>query len=517
MNQSSMFNHTLSSPEGEVLAERSWQKVMQRLLHFVLSRNEQGRIGIVVLLLAVLFLFPLTVLPSLFTFQLSPVVTFAAWFIFGMFCVWVGAGLQHILHPERRAYQQIIETTGQLVREISDQEVLLDRMTHTLYENLGLESLSVWRYQAEESVLLLSRFEGLKAVGDRLDSGDWAELPLDIDEQQLHGTQSVSALPESALREALVAIGVRVVTSLTLGDELIGIIGLGNSIGDTQHSEEALHWLDLVTGHLALVIKSAYLITDLEETLNKLQLAYRRTVEVEEEERRHLAVELHDDVLSRLTTMSLTLRNSRNRLASDPAQVHDWLEMLEKETRSLNRRLREITQGLHPSVLVDLGLISALQAYIDSLARRSPWPESTPCEVTLTAQGFNGNRLVEQNLERDLYYITRQALDNALAHAHPDRVFIHLRWREQAVSLTVQDTGCGMKATPKELMGQNGHLGLLSMNERVLARQGQLSFHTQPGQGTSVHVRLPIDRPSPAPTHLQAFSQIIQQQQTAEV
>jgi signal transduction histidine kinase len=259
---------------------------------------------------------------------------------------------------------------------------------------------------------------------------------------------------------------------------------------------------------LALAVKSAYLLADLAEALSKLQLAYRRTIDAEDEERRRLAMELHDDILSRLTTMTLALRHGQKQLSVNPEQVQGCLEMVEYETQSINRRLREITQGLHPSVLVDLGLISALQAYMDSLVKKS-LPASAPGLITLTAQGFNGDRLAEPNLERDLYFITRQALDNAIEHAHADQVFIHLRWREDAVSVTVQDNGRVMKEPPEQLMGQNGRLGLLSMNERVLTWQGRLTFHTTPGNGTTVQVRVPIDQPSRQPAHLQAFTQLL--------
>ena len=165
---------------------------------------------------------------------------------------------------------------------------------------------------------------------------------------------------------------------------------------------------------------------------------------------------------------------------------------------------------------MDLGLISALQAYMDSLVKRS-LPPTAPRLITLTAQGFNGDRLTERNLERDLYYIVRQALDNAIRHARATQVFIHLRWREESVSVTVQDNGRGMKEQPEKLMGQNGRLGLLSMNERVLTWQGRLTFHSGPGQGTTIQVRVPIDQPSRDPTHLQAFTQILHQPQASEV
>ncbi len=416
------------------------------------------------------------------------------------------AVLERVLRPEQLIYRQFVEEYGQVVRGTADLSTLLPYVSRLLYETLEVNHVTIWFYCAEESLLTLAHAEGI-LPGDCL-----AELPVDLELKQLHGTQAVSTAPESALRRGLMDLGIETVASLSLRYELVGLIGLGSSRRSQLHHLETLRVLDLLAGQLALAVKNSRLIADLAETLNKLQLAYRRTMDAQEEERRNLAIELHDDVLSRLTTMGMTLRHSQRQLTGNPAQVQAWLEMLEQETRYLNGRLREITQGLHPTILTDLGLIAALQAYMDSLTRHA-LPPSAPRTVDLTAQGFGDTRIQDQKLERDLYYITRQAVDNALKHAQADQIFIHLRWRDDAVTVAVQDTGAGMKNAPELLMGQQGHLGLLSMHERALAWRGRLSFQSTPGRGTTVYARLPISQPSPNPTHLQAFTHYLQRAQ----
>ncbi len=498
MNRSDTLNNRLSLPEGLAVAQHAWQRITWRLILLTLARDRRLVLGLLVLFLTALFALLIAFIPSLLAPQLINALTFCALLIFGLLCVQLESTLRHILHPEERTYRQIVEEYSQLVREVPDLGELLQYVTQTLHETLQAESVSIWLYHSEDHSLVLSSFRGAIAASDL------AELPVDLEPERLHATQRVSTLPESALRQGLMALGVQVVTSMSSGDELIGLIGLGGHRPVRGHSSQAV-LLDLMAGQSALAVKNACLISDLEETLDKLQLAYQRTIDAQEAERHHLAAELHDDILGRLTTMALTLRNSRKCLATDPDQVRDWLEALEKETHNVNRRLREITQGLHPSVLTDLGLISALQAYLDSLARH-PLPTSAPRAITLTAQGFNGDRIADQKLERDLYHITRQALDNAVAHAQAEQVYVHLRWREDSVSVTIQDMGRGMKDAPEVLMGHDGHLGLLSMNERVRAWGGRLSIHTAADRGTTVYARLPIAQPSSAPTHLQAFT-----------
>jgi len=421
------------------------------------------------------------------------------WLLGGLGCLWLGARLEEIWHPARQVYRQIIERCSQIVGESSDGEQLLDKLSQSLYQTLALESLTIWRRQAEESTLTLLRYQGA------LNIGDLAELPLDLAMGQVQGSRPVVDLPESALRQGLMALGMQAAISLRLGEELVGLIGLGRTHFGRGYTTETLRWLDLMAGQLALVVKNACLIGDLEETVKKLQLAYRRSIEVEAEERQRLAVELHDEILSRLTTVTMSLRHSQGQLGPEADKLQRQLESVSQEIGYISRRLREITQGLHPSVLSDLGLISALQAYMDALGKQIR-SQPVGVVVALTAQGFGEQRLAEPKLERDIYYITRQALDNALKHAQAEQVFIHLRWLEDALSITVQDTGCGLKEPPEQLIGQNGRLGLLSMYERALAWGGRLTIQTGRGQGTTIHARIPVDQPSSTPTHLQAFT-----------
>lgn len=461
-------------------------------LVFALTASRRPRWGLALLGLALLlFVINLKLLPG--------PLNAAGWLLFGLLATGGGALLGEALHPERAVAQRFLFTCGQLVRTTADPWLLLGRATRVLHTTLAGDSLSLWRYHPADSVLLLLRTEGQPLTDDL------AELPLDVAAGQLQGICPVAQLPESALRLGLQAAGIRTVVWLRLGGELVGGVGLGR-----VRLSLSAELLQQVAVQFALLLKNTLLAIDLADARHKLQLAYRRTIDAQDDERRNLAAELHDDILGRLTTMALTLRRSQNNMAGDGTNVRQWLEGLESETQSLNHRLREITQGLHPSVLTDLGLISALRAYIDSLAIAPGGHNSAAAKtITLTAQGFDAGRIPAPKLERDAYYITRQALDNAITHAQAGQIFIHLRWDNEAISVTVRDTGQGMADTPERLMGHNGHLGLLSMQERALAWQGRLSFHTGVEQGTTVRARLPIQQPSPAPAHLQAYTQYL--------
>ncbi len=422
----------------------------------------------------------------------------------------LGAVSDAVLHPERPAYRQFAQRYGRTVQQMADASQLYELAARMLFSALGAAHASVWLFRGEERVLTLAHFEGMEPAGDL------GDLPVDLEPTHLHAGAEVLALPECALRRGWMSLGVQVVRPLMWRDHLMGVIGLGGPRAGGRYDEGGLNLLEWTADQVALAVKAMQLGAELEATRTHLQVAYRQTVEVQEEERRALAAELHDDILGRLTTMGLTLHNCRKQIGDGDRQVGAWLDGLEKETYNVNQRLREITQGLHPTVLTDLGLISAIQAYLDYIARQ-PLPATAPHVITLTAQGFNGDRIPDVRMERDLYHVTRQALDNAVAHAQADQVFVHFRWSNDSLSVTVQDTGCGMGDTPERLMGQRGHLGLLSMHERVRAWGGHLALDSAAGRGTTVRASIPIGQPSRSPAHLQAYTHHLSRRPAREI
>jgi signal transduction histidine kinase len=455
--------------------------------------------SLLTLLFAVVIAFLIPLLVPVTNGTLLFLLIFGVLLVFAVLRGRLSSILEAVLHPARPAYRQFAQRYGRTVQQMTDASHLYEFAARTLFSALGATHASVWLFQSEERVLTLAHFEGAEPADDL------GDLPVDLEPTRLHAGGYVLALPECALRRGWMSMGVQLVHPVRWRDQLMGVIALGGARAGGRYDDEGLLLLEWTADQVALAVKSIQLGRELEETRTHLQLAYRQTVEVQEEERRALAAELHDDILGRLTTMGLTLHNCRKRVGDGDLQVGAWLEGLEKETYNVNQRLREITQGLHPTVLTDLGLISAIQAYLDYIARQ-PLPATAPHVITLTAQGFNGDRIPDVRLERDLYHITRQALDNAVAHAQADQVFVHFRWSNDSLSVTVQDTGRGMRDTPERLMGQRGHLGLLSMNERVRAWGGHLALDSATGRGTTVRASIPIAQPSRSPAHLQAYT-----------
>ncbi|MGQ9500495.1 MAG: GAF domain-containing sensor histidine kinase [Anaerolineae bacterium] len=475
---------------------------MRRRISFFIARLHAqfmfvGAVALLVVLFALLITYALpSFVSSLNTALLLP-FALVAFGVFAVACYGLVRAFDPLLHPEQHAYPRFAERYGTLRHEPGgDARAFFQLAGEMCFITLDPASVAVWRFDGENNVLRPVYFTGTRPPVT-LD-----DVPVDLDLTRSPQAIEVGTLPESALRHSWIAQGMHTVCPLLWGKELIGAIGLGTPRYGSAYTRAALQWLDWLASQVALAVKNVCLADEMEETRTRLQMAYRQTIEVQEEERRSLAVELHDDILSRLTAMSLTLRNCRRRIGDNDQQVEAWLSNLEQETNTIVQRLREITQGLHPTVLSNLGLIAAVQAYLDHVAHR---PSPNACVVSLTAQGFGGDRLPDARIERDLYHITRQALDNALIHAHADYVFVHFRWSFDTVSVTVRDTGQGMAEPPERLIGRDGHLGLISMHERARAWGGRLMLESQPGRGTTVRVSIPVNQPSRSPAHLEAY------------
>ncbi|MDM8529088.1 ATP-binding protein [Anaerolineales bacterium HSG24] len=401
--------------------------------------------------------------------------------------------IRWLMGSKRLGYNQVVSSYRETIRAMLSRDEILQYTAQTVQKQLKANRVLVWVYQAETGNMLLSH-----AVGQITETSLAELFPLDIRPETLDQTYYTTDLPEGTSRQGLMMLKLQVIIPIQLRHTLMGMVGIGYDAYRGPYSPETTYWLNLLATEAALSLRNV----QLEESLEKLRPVYKWTIDARESERRRLASELHDDVMAQMTTLTMTINMARSQLAQlngniDP-KVLNWLETVSEGMPQLNRRLREIMNGLYPSVLTNLGLIAALRTHIDSLARQ-PLPPNNPAEtiITMTWEGF-GERIEDPNLERDLYYVTRQAIDNAVKHAQANQILVNIRWgtlrTQPMISITIRDTGRGMKATPDELVGRNGRLGLVSMNERVIAWNGTLVMESEPNQGTTILARVPVEQ-----------------------
>ncbi len=214
-----------------------------------------------------------------------------------------------------------------------------------------------------------------------------------------------------------------------------------------------------------------------QEELRKLRFAL---LVAQEEERRRIARELHDDLSQRLAALAMRLAVLR-RTAPGTELAHAELLVLEGEVAELSNTVRRLSHGLHPSILEDLGLPTALERHVEQF--RAHWGASVIFEL----RGPPPTPSLDTALV--LYRIAQEALRNVTKHAKIGPVVVTLTVGAGELCLTVQDSGPGFEPAENRHRG----LGLTSMQERAQLLRGTLELRSGRGLGTTLLVRIPDD------------------------
>lgn len=220
--------------------------------------------------------------------------------------------------------------------------------------------------------------------------------------------------------------------------------------------------------------------TELNRTQSELRRLAATLFTSQEEERRRVARELHDDITQRLAVLQIDLDSYLQGPPKHWEEIAQKLDKLRSKTAQLSDDVRGISHRLHPSILDDLGLAAALKALVEDLGARENMPASffqsnLPDAIPLQVAGA-------------LYRVTQEALRNIVKHAGRTHVKVSLEGTEGLLHLQVADSGKGFEPNNDQL-----GLGLLSMAERVRMVQGSFAVHSAPRMGTTIRVDVPLD------------------------
>jgi PAS domain S-box-containing protein len=203
----------------------------------------------------------------------------------------------------------------------------------------------------------------------------------------------------------------------------------------------------------------------------------------QEDERRRLARDLHDQMGQHLTALGLGLKVVKD-ATPDPSPSRDRLQGLQALTDLIGREIHNLALELRPTALDDHGLESALSNYAEG------WAERSGIEVDFHGIGLEGDRLPSQ-VETALYRVVQEALTNVLKHAAARRVSVVIQRAKGQVTAVIEDDGRGFDAD--SITGSDDRrLGLLGMRERVGLLGGSLTIEPGANRGTTVIARVPL-------------------------
>ncbi|RPI48916.1 MAG: GAF domain-containing sensor histidine kinase, partial [Chloroflexi bacterium] len=268
------------------------------------------------------------------------------------------------------------------------------------------------------------------------------------------------------------------------------VLGVLNLAGDdlALFDEQEIMLLNTLGRQLGVAIENTRLWDELKKRDALRGQMLEQAIAAQEDERRHIARELHDQAGQALTSILVWLRAleaeangsagvtvSPNRLQEFKAIVADTLD-----------GVHDLALELRPSVLDDLGLVPALQRYVHTHQDRHQ------LAIDLQTVGLERARLLP-SVETALYRIVQEALTNVVQHAGACEVSLLLEVRAGSIVAIVEDDGCGFDTGPL-MRGEMDErwLGLSGMRERAELLGGRLTIESAPGTGTTVFVEVPL-------------------------
>jgi PAS domain S-box-containing protein len=370
---------------------------------------------------------------------------------------------------ERLAEEQAaLRRVATLVAERAAPEAVFDAVAGQLEGLLDADQVALDRFEPGDEVTLLA-YRGPPTprleIGARYSSeGESVTAVVRRTERPARFEQYEGA--DGAIADVSRSIGVRsaVGAPLVLEGRVWGMI-VAAWAGEQSPPADTEERMAQFAGLLATAIANA-------DTRAELIASRARLVAASDETRRRFERDLHDGVQQRLVGLALELRGAEANIRAEQPALAGELARLSESLNGALEDLRELSRGIHPAILTEGGLAPALKA----LARRS----GVPIALDVTV----GRRLAE-SVEVAAYYVVSEALANAAKHAQASAAEVQVDARDGVLDLRIRDDGVG-GADPARGSGLTG------LRDRVEALGGTIAITSPAGEGTSLHVALPI-------------------------
>ena len=236
-----------------------------------------------------------------------------------------------------------------------------------------------------------------------------------------------------------------------------------------------------VEGSFVGFIGSAVDITDQKLAREALEKVGGQLIAAQEKERSHIARELHDDICQRLAMLSLRIEKVTKGWSHGQVPVGDQLEQIWQQCSNLTGDVQALSHELHPSVLDNLGLVTAIKSFCREFSEQSgaavhfshaDIPDSLTREVSLS-----------------FFRVVQEALHNAAKYSGVKQFEVNLQGKSDGLELQIVDRGMGFDVEDRKNMEG---LGLVSMRERILMLSGKISIESKPNAGTRIRAYVPL-------------------------
>lgn len=270
--------------------------------------------------------------------------------------------------------------------------------------------------------------------------------------------------------------------------QLEGNFPITTSSGKTQVWDFRSSPLGKLPNGMNLVISMAMDITDrehekhqLEASLEQLRNLSNRLQTIREEERKHIAREVHDEIGQTLTSLKYDFNWVKSQFSESQKPLREKIKTMENLVNDLMQTVQRIASDLHPMVLDDLGLCEAVEWQAQEFQDKT----GIQCELNLEPIPIN----LDANQSTMVFRVFQEALTNVARHANASTINIHFYRDQKQIGLTITDNGKGI--TQAQVYDEKS-MGLLGMRERARLWGGEIHITGVSGKGTTVKLRIPL-------------------------
>jgi len=284
------------------------------------------------------------------------------------------------------------------------------------------------------------------------------------------------------IHPALRAMKVQKVMGFPIGhkDQVMGVLSVAGS-GSVRTREQIVKFLSAIADQLALAIGWTDAQMELERSRRELHSLSAQLIRAQEAERARIARELHDRLGQILTSISIDIDRHAARTSRRDASFQGFLAKFRTDLNEAHATVRELTASLRPGILDDLGLVAAVESYLEEYEDRT----GIACHFDSGVDSLE----LGQDISVALYRVAQEALTNAARHSGAQRVEVKLSREDQGhLLLRIRDDGCGFDLASLDWQTS---FGLLGMRERLQLVGGQMEIVTRPGAGTEIKASVP--------------------------
>jgi PAS domain S-box-containing protein len=262
--------------------------------------------------------------------------------------------------------------------------------------------------------------------------------------------------------------------------KVLGLVVVAHTIPHSFGSNQ-IEIVEAVVKQAVVALQNAWLFEQVRSGRERLQQLSRHLVEIQENERKYIARELHDETSQSLTSLKLGLQVIEQKAAGHEQLMEQVLHLKKLADETLES-LHHLAVNLRPASLDHLGLVDALTGLIESTRQRSG------LSAHLKTMGIVPSEPLTDEMETSIYRIVQESITNVVRHANATYVDVILEWQEAKIVIIIEDDGVGIDMQKAR---EKGHLGLIGMQERAEMLGGSLLVDSEPQVGTTLVVEIP--------------------------